>query len=632
MKKISRLLWSHYANLLIAVILHSAAYIVLYKKRIIQTDQEYSMAVILVVSMIVFFLWFNWILSWLPGRWLRFSLNIFCLAILAILVFYQGLRGAPLDFALIYTNFGELFSRDGMSQVWAVGGPLIIGAIALALCWIFYQEYKYHSFSHVYRRKRHWLVWGTFFFLANLFLFWWQPKNPNQLYAFARSGIMYFQNPDESLMPHTDSPVRYPFVHESQSSKRFKEKPKFVFLILIESFSSVYVDKKTESGREITPFINRLAKETLFFDEFYANSMQTERGHSATICSLIPSYRTKIMSSYIKNNFRCLPEILSEQGYTTTFIQGHPRLTFDNTGNFMRRIGFHHVLSMDETFVKPDEQPYVWGWGLQDDKFYQKTFGYLDKLREVDPQAKLFTMMATISNHQGFDEMPDEQKYIFPFPKSFKENFINSMNLADKYLETFFQELDRRGWRDDSLVIIMGDHGFPTGMRQNVSNEMGFYNELFRVPLIVMWGNKIRPARIKNFAFSQIDVAPSIVDWLGINTSTPFVGKSLPLSQAEAERVADLVPILQPYDGVYLGTVFHPWKYMKSLSTGEEYLFHLGDDPMESHNLIDNPKLQEKVSRLKQGLKRIYLNQRLLREDRLYPPSVASETRYIPHR
>ena len=233
------------------------------------------------------------------------------------------------------------------------------------------------------------------------------------------------------MLSYIDSNQKFPYVNNFSSKHSAEKAPKHIFVLMMESFSSTWVDQLAGNGKEVTPFFNSLKKKGIYFDTFYSNSMQTERGHSAMICSIIPSYRAKIMTSYIDNHFRCLPEILNEAGYTSIYIQAHQGLKFDNTGNFMQRIGFQNVLSMDEKFVKPDEKGLVWGWGLQDDRFYQKYFKYLDDLHAVDSKAKFFSVLATISNHQGFDDMPNDQKFLYSEPQSFTQAFQNSIHLAD---------------------------------------------------------------------------------------------------------------------------------------------------------------------------------------------------------
>jgi len=606
-----------YAPLSLAVILSLLFYVIFFELRIVQTDEAALGSLMLLVSMIVFFLGLDFLLALIPFRWIRFTLNLWCLFLLFVLLGYQLTRGAPLDYALVHSNFSEMFSRDGMNQIFKVGGIVLFSLLPLSIMALTFIEYKYRTFSKTHFELPKHLVWGLLLVALNFVFLFSFYKNPNPLYAFSRSSISYLHDPAESLMRHIDSPEQFPILRNFTASNRLSKKPDHVFLILMESFSAAFVEKKTAEDRQITPFFNSLIKEGLYFSNFYSNSMQTERGQTATICSVIPSYRRKIMTAYVEDQFRCLPKILADAGYLTHFFQAQPDLKYDNTGEFMRRAGFQSVLSMDKNFVKESEREFVWGWGLQDDLFFKKTFSWLDQLS--DSKKKTFNVLATISNHQNFDEMPDNQKYLYPKPKSFSENYENSMYLADEYLKTFFEELRARKNLRNSMVILLGDHGFPSGVHGNLSNEIGFHNELFHIPLVIWWPEALRPARIEKQGFSQIDVAPTIADFLKIKGKTHFAGQALPLTQDEASAKARAFPILQPYDGVHLGAMNYPWKYMKSLSSGAEFLFNLEIDPMESENLILSDGLAVDLAALKAEVKNIYLNQRLLEENRIFP-------------
>ena len=83
-----------------------------------------------------------------------------------------------------------------------------------------------------------------------------------------------------------------------------------------------------------------------------------------------------------------------------------------------------------------------------------------------------------------------------------EKRFANSINTADSFLKTFFEELDARGLRKNSLIILLGDHSFPMGEHKNYATENTFYNELFKTPLLVI-GPGIKAERIP-YTLSQI--------------------------------------------------------------------------------------------------------------------------------
>ena len=96
------------------------------------------------------------------------------------------------------------------------------------------------------------------------------------------------------------------------------------------------------------------------------------------------------------------------------------------------------------------------------------------------------------------------------------------------------------------------------------------------------------PRRISDQAFSQIDIAPTLVDLIGLSVDRHhFQGVSL-FSDVSDNSVF----LVQPYDGIFLSVVDLPFKYGKQLSSGNEFLYNVILDPFEKTNLIDRYNFQ----------------------------------------
>jgi len=416
-------------------------------------------------------------------------------------------------------------------------------------------------------------------------------------------------------------PQRYPLFqipeHVRPAVFTPDERPN-VFIIMMESFSWDFVQKREVNGAEITPYFNSLMTRGAYHKLFFANSIQTERGQTASLCSIVPSFRRKVMDTYKENHFLCLPEIMRAAGYSTLWAQAHPDLSFDNVGPFMRKIGFEETISMDDKFMTKEDADYKWGWGLQDDRFFKKVLAYLDRKPRV-PGKPVFCAMATISNHMDFKDVPEKLRTIYPKPNNYRERFVNSIHLADSFLKAFFDELERRENLRNSLVLLFGDHGYPTGQHDFTSNEVSFYDENFRVPLLVL-GPKVTPFTNDRIAYSQLDIAPSLLEWLGIAQAAPFNGVAIAFRAADLPSTQHWIPLVQPYDGGYLGSIRYPLKYVRSLNLEDEWLFNLENDVHEDTNLLpDWGEQREPLPTLVRDLGGIYLNQRLLDEDRFVP-------------
>jgi arylsulfatase A-like enzyme len=213
--------------------------------------------------------------------------------------------------------------------------------------------------------------------------------------------------------------------------------------------------------------------------------------------------------------------------------------------------------------------------------------------------------------------VPPELRAIYPDPQDRHEHYSNSIHLSDAALTVFLAELAKRPQFKDSLVIITGDHSFPTGEHGYTNNVSSFYEEFFRTPMLLLWPGHIEPHRISDVPRSQIDIAPTIVDLLGFSeVKHHFLGHSL--LDAEAPRPIFLV---QPYSGRYLGVVVAPYKFVVHERTGEEFLFNLQLDPKEQQNLVGDADQQSRVGEMRPLLKQIAINEQLLVQDQIWPRS-----------
>jgi phosphoglycerol transferase MdoB-like AlkP superfamily enzyme len=299
--------------------------------------------------------------------------------------------------------------------------------------------------------------------------------------------------------------------------------------------------------------------------------------------------------------------MLSRIGYETLFFQAHKDVHYDNTHDFLVNNGFQRVLSAD-SFRKAKEDNAE--WGIEDGDYYKILFEYLDRENIQKPQ---FISLATIANHMRFDYLPEEKRSLYRQPRSINEDYANSIHLSDKHLKIFFDELSKREYLENSLVIITGDHSFPVGGHGISHNEAGFYDESFRTPFLMLWKNRIIPQRINYAPFSQMDIAPSVLDLLNVDEmANTFEGVSIFSKDREKP-----VYLVQPYSGRYVAVVDYPLKLVKHLRSGKEYLFNLVEDPKEEINLADKSEA-DVIEKMRNKLSYVFLSQRLLESNNIY--------------
>jgi choline-sulfatase len=165
-----------------------------------------------------------------------------------------------------------------------------------------------------------------------------------------------------------------------------------------------------------------------------------------------------------------------------------------------------------------------------------------------------------------------------------RTSYDASLAYVDRILGSFQETLIAGGWWQRSLVVLLSDHGESLGDHGEFSHGYFIYESTLWVPLIFHWpagtpGRAPRDARPAGL----LDVAPTILDFLGIPAPPSFEGVSLLRSAPRA---------------VYGETVYahdaFGWAPLRSLRAGDyKYieapkpeLYNLRQDPRESHNLL----------------------------------------------
>ena len=157
----------------------------------------------------------------------------------------------------------------------------------------------------------------------------------------------------------------------------------------------------------------------------------------------------------------------------------------------------------------------------------------------------------------------------------------------------------RKSIKKDCLVIITADHGESFGEHDICGHLEIVYDELLRVPLVVSDIGKADYVKKSDSFVQLLDIAPTILDYFGINIPEDYRGVSiLPfLNGKKNERKELLITECFKKDGFIkrnskegfklISIRTHEWKYILDEEKNSEFLFDLKNDPLEKHNLID---------------------------------------------
>jgi len=527
---------------------------------------------------------------------------------------YRLSTGVPLDFALVKDNIGISFSSEAMQMMSAPFSAFDLIFMTSLIGIIIFLESRYSAISS--GKNPGWRSGAAA--LVFLFIILFIPAGAGDEFTlFIKNAL----SGSEAVAAVSDT-GGYPYEREQVKLTREGrmlryaggEKPNII-LILVESFNANFVEAKAPDGIDYTPEFNSLIKKGLYFDRFYGNSIQTCKGQAAVLYSILPGTNGKIFVDYPELKVTGFPSLLRGAGYHTVFFQAFHNLEFDNTTHNMEKAGFSVVKSYAE-FRKREDRPYIWGWGVEDRVFYERAFELFDAEHAKAPDKPLFATLMTVGTHIPCDGMPAERRTIYKDPQNIKEKYSNALRLSDSHLPRFFELLKQRKYLENTIVIITADHSFPMREHGVYNNEVCFYDEAFRIPFLVLWEGVIGPERVSDRAYSQTDIGPTITDLAGIKEGKHnMTGISI-----FDRRSKHPVFLVQPYNGKFLQVVDYPFKFITHFRTGKEYLFDLEKDPGEKINLMDAGFDPAEAPELRKSLEAIYLNQKLIEENRIKRP------------
>ena len=264
-----------------------------------------------------------------------------------------------------------------------------------------------------------------------------------------------------------------------------------IIVILLESCGGQFTEI---SGRtDITPNLNRLAKEGIYFTNCYGNSWRTDRG---TLCtwSGYPSFPTMSVMK-IPSKSRTMPNIArtlqEERGYHTHYLYGGD-INFTNMRSYLVSGGFSD-LTWKEDYTS-DEQKSA-KWGVRDDI----TFETLYQLTTSMPQPYLIGY-STLSSHSPWD-VPIHH---------FDDEVLNAFYYLDQCVGNFIERLRKSPAWDNTLVVMLPDHGI---FYQDIDESNPLLNH---IPMIWVGGVVKEPRRVEQIC-NQTDLPATLLGQLGLN-------------------------------------------------------------------------------------------------------------------
>ncbi|HOY69610.1 MAG TPA: LTA synthase family protein [Methylotenera sp.] len=291
----------------------------------------------------------------------------------------------------------------------------------------------------------------------------------------------------------------------SPSHKR--EKPLNLVIILQESLGATFVESL--GGVPVTPNLEKLKDEGIWFEQLYATGTRSVRGIEAVITGFQPTPAdSTVKLSKSQKNFFTIADLLQKRGYMTEFIYGGES-HFDNMRSFFMGNGFTNVVDQKD-YKNP---VFLGSWGVSDEDLLNKTHEQL--LAHHQAGKPFFTLAFSSSNHAPF-EFPDGRIELYEQPKATDNNAVK---YADYAIGEFIKKAKASPYWQDTVFLIVADHDI------RVRGDTLVPIERFHIPGLIL-GADIQPQRFTGVA-SQMDLPVTMLSLMGIEGQHPMTGRDL---------------------------------------------------------------------------------------------------------
>jgi arylsulfatase A-like enzyme len=346
-----------------------------------------------------------------------------------------------------------------------------------------------------------------------------------------------------------------------------------------------------------TPVLDALAARGARFRRAYAQAPGTSRSFPSLVTSRLPS---KIVWD---ESFRDTPgmlldnhtifEVLRDAGYHTVGLASH--FYFNTAG-------------VDQGFEEFDNSGALEPAEAEEDVSAPRLVARVERaLTRLEKGGRPFAMLLHFAEpHAGYMPHP-EIRNGRPAPTALEGAYDEEVSYLDGQLGQLFEILKKRQLDQSTMVVVFSDHGESFGLhRENgialFRHGRTLHDELLRVPLII-FAPTVAPHTIDQ-PVMLLDVAPTVLDILGVPLPPSFEGRSLagalagrPLAPAPVYAEMLTRPTWREEARMLLDADGRT-KVIYRITHPRFEIFDVLADPLEQHELSESrPDLLERMTR-----------------------------------
>jgi arylsulfatase A-like enzyme len=358
-----------------------------------------------------------------------------------------------------------------------------------------------------------------------------------------------------------------------------------------------------------SPTIDALARRGVLFTDATSLSSYTRAAVPSIFASVHPGAHGTLNQGKevekLSDEYKTLAETLKERGYVTAAFAPNPSL--NRAFNFNQgfdlydddfQIGVRGAQDF-ETASKINERTLAWLRANREKSF----FAYLH-YRDVHapyvpppPYDRMFDRpRRPLSDFEYKSQPPDLRRpHRYRDLDSYVERYDGEIRYTDDHLARFLETLSKEGFLDDTVIFLTADHGESFLEHRSWTHGTGLYEELTRVPLLLVLPGEKHKGRRVTAPVQTTDIYPSVLELLGVEIPSQLQGRSLfdaIEGKADPKRPVFSEALVskrhRPWGfGELVAVRSGGWKLIYNRWSRSGELYHLAQDPGETQDLVD---------------------------------------------
>ena len=346
-----------------------------------------------------------------------------------------------------------------------------------------------------------------------------------------------------------------------------------LLLITVDTLRADHLGVYGNAGIK-TPNIDRLGRNGLFFSRAYAHVPLTLPSHCSLLTGTLPLFHGVRDNGYrLPPTTPTLAEILKKDGY--------------RTGAFVGAFPLDSRFGLDRGFDVYDD--------LYGSKNVVRDLSFVER-RAEDVAGKAIAWVEGHKNERFFAWVHFFDPHApYEPPSPFKEDYRGreydgEIAYTDSVIGKLLAKLDEWQLTERTLIILTADHGESLGEHQEATHGIFIYDATLHVPLI-FFNPKRRPAHsVVSSQAGLIDVAPTILEMLGLPIESKMQGTSLAPVMKKGKNdsgppqyIESIAAMLDRNWAPLQGIRTEEWKY---IDAPQPELYDLKTDPRETRNVL----------------------------------------------